>query len=140
METLENTSLYYPNILAVEDVAIIQKLLSFYFKKMNCSFHIVGTGSETMKLIHAHQFDLIFMDLGLPDADGITLTETIRKMPQYQTTPIIAFSAHNDQEIRRNCFDNGFNEFLCKPVQQQQMCELVGKYYPSVLEHCQEKR
>ncbi|MEE8057356.1 MAG: ATP-binding protein, partial [Pseudomonadales bacterium] len=62
-------------------------------------------------------FDLIIMDIQLPDMDGIAVTQKLRKLGVH--TPIIAYTANATPECRQACLTAGMNEFICKPIQQR---------------------
>ena len=75
-------------ILVVEDIKIALKMALIILQELGCEVHTAASGIQSLDLVRAHHYDVIFMDLGLPDIDGLTLTETIRKL--------------NDSELERD--------------------------------------
>lgn len=116
-------------ILVIEDIKIIQKLLSIYLQQLECDFDIAGTGEQAITYVNENKYDLIFMDLGLPDTDGITLTQKIRQDFKIEDVPIIALTAHSDEQIRQSCKQSGMNDFLVKPVQSYKIKDVIQKYH-----------
>lgn len=115
-------------VLVIEDVKMIQKILSIYLNQLELSYDIAGSGKAALDLIARNAYDIIFMDVGLPDIDGITLTETLRKKIETQKLPIIALTAHSDSEVREACKNYGMDDFLVKPVSLTQIQEIISKY------------
>lgn len=119
-----------PRILAVEDVKMIQHLLTLYFTKFKCSIDIAESGAEAIELVQANKYDFILMDIGLPDIDGVTLTETLRKFHVEQDIPIVTLTAHSDPELKKACYDIGVTEYLVKPIDDRGVHSLLQKYFP----------
>ena len=78
-------------ILIVEDSKLAQTMAAMALKSLGCEIHTADTGAEAITQFKARNYDLIFMDLGLPDMDGYTVTETIRELEEKRRihTPII---------------------------------------------------
>lgn len=70
------------------------------------------------------------MDLGLPDTDGYTVTETIREMEEQTNrhTPIVALTAHTDETFKKNAFESGMDDFLTKPITIEKAKQVIDKY------------
>lgn len=115
-------------VLLVENQEIAQKIALFYLSKLGCHVDTAATGSDALKLIHQKKYDLIFMDLGLDDIDGITVTETIRKTEKNNHVPIIALTAHDAPAIRNSCFEAGINDFISKPFLPENSFSILEKY------------
>jgi len=81
-------------ILLVEDNLIAQRIGSFIINSFNDEVIIAATGAEAIKLAQEQLFDLIILDIGLPDIDGITIKETLRGTSN--STPIVGLTAYND--------------------------------------------
>lgn len=119
-----------PNILVVEDNTIAQKIAKLILAQANAQTTIAENGAAAIEKSSQQTFDLIFMDLGLPDHDGITVTESIRTLDnsKNQNTPIVALTSHSDQLMVDNCLDAGMNDFLCKPLSLEGCQALIEKY------------
>ncbi|MDB6095746.1 MAG: GacS/BarA family sensor protein [Francisellaceae bacterium] len=120
-------------ILLVEDLKIAQKVAILTLEDLNCEVDVAETGLEALEKIKIKSYQLIFMDIGLPDIDGLTITETIRRQESIYTTqkftPIIALTAHsNDEELKRQCLEVGINDYIIKPLKPENAQVILNKY------------
>ena len=99
-------------ILIIDDEEQIRKLLDITLRAHNYSVIEAGTAKEG--LIHAsnHPPELIILDLGLPDKDGLSVLQELR---QWHTNPIIILSVQKDEETIIKALDSGANDYLTKP-------------------------
>ncbi len=74
------------------------------------------------------RFDLILMDLQLPDADRLVLTDSLRELPGYADVPVIALTANDSEEYRGACRERGMQAFLGKPVQARELVCTVRRF------------
>lgn len=102
-------------ILLVEDDKICQRVIQGILKGTGFSLDIADSVSKARKLLKEFKYDIIFMDIGLPDGDGIEFTKEIRKKMKIKT-PIIATTAHVGKERKSECIAAGMNEYIAKPV------------------------
>jgi len=88
------------------------------------------TASEAIQSHALHRFDLIFMDLELPDLDGIEATAEIHRMEENsgRRTSIVALTGHDHPEIRKRCLAVGMKEVLTKPIDLDAMCAGVDRW------------
>lgn len=104
-------------VLLVEDHDIVRKVEAMILKQLSLSVDAVNSGSQALAFLARNTYDVILMDIGLPDIDGLTLTETIRLTDnRNQKTPIIALTAHADDEYKSRAAAVGMNGFLVKPM------------------------
>ena len=116
-------------ILLVEDIKVAQTGAILALSELNCEVDVAETGTNALTLAGQNQYDLILMDLGLPDVDGMTLTETLRKMPEHQRgTPIIALTAHSDTNYRNDCYEIGMDGYVVKPLTVDTARDLLTRY------------
>lgn len=88
----------------------------------------VVNGAEAIeKCIHSH-FDLILMDVQMPDVDGIEATKQIRLLTGYKDTPIIGITAGNVRGEREKCLEAGMSDFLPKPIRQHDLLTALQKF------------
>lgn len=117
-------------ILVVEDNLINQELLSEILERLQCSVDVADNGKVALEKIGQNKYDLILMDIQMPEMDGIEATKNIRKTSQ--VIPIIAITAsifHSDQN---ECTEAGMNGFLSKPYTFDQVQDIVRKYLGSI--------
>ena len=81
---------------------------------------VANHGGEAVKILtdgdQAPEFDVVFMDLQMPEMDGLTATKLLRGDPRLQKLPIIAMTAHALVEQRQRCLDVGMNDHVSKPI------------------------
>lgn len=108
------------NILLAEDNLVNQKLAGFLLQKMGHRYEIVGNGIEALEKLDQQKWDLILMDLQMPEMDGERATALIRDMearnPRLTRQKIIAMTAHAMQGDREFCLQHGFDGYVAKPV------------------------
>jgi CheY-like chemotaxis protein len=126
-----------PFILVVEDNVLNQKVVVKMLKKTGCTVHTVKNGQEALdflKLTASGEderpiVDLIFMDIQMPIMDGLQATAIIRKYDS--TLPIIALTAHAMKGDREKFIEAKMNDYLAKPIQQEELIALVKRYTQS---------
>ncbi len=93
---------------------------------------MASNGDEALQLWKQNNYDLIFMDIGLPDMDGYQVTRHIRvqEMSENRNTPIIALTAHVGEENKQRCIEAGMNAVLSKPLSQKGCIEILGSFIP----------
>lgn len=115
-------------LLVVEDAPIIQKVMTHLFTKLKCDVDIADTGDKALLLSTQKTYQLIFMDLGLPDLDGFEVTSKLRASENYKEVPIIALTAHSEEFLRQRCFEVGMNDFLNKPLTIETASMVIDKF------------
>jgi len=101
-------------ILLVEDDLIIRiTMIALLQEHLGYPVEAVGSGKEAIAAF-AKGVDLVLMDVGLPDIDGIETTKMIRRLYPESKTPIVAHTSHNDEKTKQQCFAAGMNDFLRK--------------------------
>jgi PAS domain S-box-containing protein len=106
----EEANLVY--VLLVEDDGLIQMVSSSVLSSHGCKVDIAATGEQALELAGKNDYDLIFMDLGLPGIDGCEAARKLRAMEI--SVPIAALTAHGDDEHRAECMNAGINIFINK--------------------------
>ncbi len=109
---MSNQSNQQTIILAIEDELSIIKFLRTYLEAQKFTFLAADTAIEGLKLVEKHQPNLILLDLGLPDLDGL---EVIKKLRLWTQTPIIILSARGQERDKVLALDLGADDYLTKP-------------------------
>lgn len=127
MEPQEN-NLY--RILMVEDNLAVQRMQSALLSSLNCFVEIANSGEEALDLFEVGKYDLILMDLGLPNIQGDLTARLMRKIEHgfALSAPIVALTAHVDEETQVLCQQSGINESFNKPVSLDQVKKILEKY------------
>lgn len=111
----ENEELSGLRILFVEDVDFNRIIAERFFRKWKVEFDSASNGKQAIQLAQAHSYDLILMDIQLPDLDGYETTKRIRELPHHSQTPVFAMSAYNREEVQENLVQAGIDGFITKP-------------------------
>ncbi len=101
-----------PLILIVEDDQTISKFVSTMLSSNGYDSVCAGTGKEALSLAASHVPDLVLLDLGLPDADGIEVLQALR---QWSATPVIVVSARGRERDKVEALDLGADDYITKP-------------------------
>ncbi len=109
-------------ILLVEDNQIISRISKEILEKLNLEVDVAENGKKALEFAGKYFYDLILMDIGLPDMDGYKVTRHLRSCNI--TTPIIAITAHTESEERNLAIEAGMNEMFSKPLTQE-MAEAI---------------
>ncbi len=105
--------------LIVEDEQINQQILQAILTKLGHKSKIAGNGKIALKLLKTQQFDIVLMDVQMPELDGIETTKIIRSSEDYrhvQNIPIIALTAYAMAGDKDKCLEAGMDSYLAKPV------------------------
>lgn len=116
-------------VLIVEDSKIALKVASALIATYHCEIHSACLASEALTLLQSNHFDIIFMDIGLPDMNGMTLAHTIREMEgDERHTPIVALTVHNVDELRGNRALMDLDDYLIKPISLETIGKMLRKF------------
>lgn len=115
--------------LIVEDNLINQKVLSKLLEKINIPSEIACSGQEAIDMFEKEDYDIIFMDINMPDMDGYETTEHIQASKKYSQNPvpIIAVTASAFEEDRSKAIERGMDDFITKPIVLRKLKEAVIK-------------
>lgn len=105
------------NILVVEDDLTSQKVMKHMLSDLGyTNITIVGTGHLAIQALSTSKFDLIIVDISLPDMDGFNISKEIRKSADNNNVAIIAITAFNRDEVETKCYSSGINDIITKPI------------------------
>lgn len=118
-------------ILLIEDNPLNLKIALRLLENMDLIVHTATNYDQALNLLREQTFDLILLDLHLPDADGFTCAHAFRRRDfgiQNPDTPIIALSASNRSEEIAHCLEAGMNDFIAKPIEKEQLILILNEY------------
>ena len=107
-----------PFILVVEDDAAVRNLITTTLETQNYKFHTSPTGSQAILEAVSQKPDIMLLDLGLPDMDGI---EIIKKVRSWSNMPIIVVSARSEDKDKIEALDAGADDYLTKPFSIEEL-------------------
>jgi PAS domain S-box-containing protein len=120
-------------ILLAEDNVVNQRLARRLLEKRGHSVVVAATGTAVLAALEREPFDLVLMDVQMPEMDGLEATAVIRSREQETGTrlPIIAMTAHAMNGDRQRCLAAGMDEHLSKPIQVERLFELIAALVPA---------
>jgi two-component system, OmpR family, aerobic respiration control sensor histidine kinase ArcB len=131
-EAVYNVTPNMTRVLLVEDNVIASKMALHIFSQLNCQVDHAVNGQAALALAKQYQYDIIFMDVGLPDLSGLEVTKRIRLEHWNSETqvPIIALTAHVDGEDKQRCIEAGMNAVLSKPLIKSTASDMLNAFIP----------
>lgn len=115
-------------LLVVEDNLVNQEVMAALFEDSGATLRMASNGLEALHMVESEAFDLIFMDIQMPDMDGYATVSQLRQ--RGCTLPVVGITAHAMQADKQRCFDAGMNAYLSKPFKQSLLFETVRDLIP----------
>lgn len=110
-------------ILVVDDNAFILKIQTAIIEKAGATVEQANSGARALELIKSNNFDCVFMDMQMPEKDGVQTTKEIRAFNHL--IPIFAVTGNEDDDDIQSCFDAGMNGVLQKPLNTDKVIEAI---------------
>ncbi|MDR1086366.1 MAG: response regulator [Deltaproteobacteria bacterium] len=117
-------------ILLVEDNEVNQLVASKILKKAGFEVKIANNGLEALDMVQKGNFDLILMDIQMPEMDGLTATKEIRKMDRFKDLPIVAMTAHAMSGDKDLSLAVGMNDHVTKPIDVPELFRTLVRWLP----------
>lgn len=115
-------------ILLAEDNLINQQIVRELLEHPLFHVDVVGNGVAAINAITQYDYDLVLMDIQMPDLDGLEATRRIRNTFSKEVLPIIAMTAHAMEEDRLKCFEAGMNDYMSKPIVEEVFFNMMAKW------------
>jgi CheY-like chemotaxis protein len=117
-------------ILLVEDNLVNQKVALRYLERMGYTADVAANGLEAVKAVSDRDYQLVFMDMQMPEMDGLDATREIRaKLPRERQPVIIALTANAMHGDRERCLAAGMNDYIAKPVKIDELQAMITRYF-----------
>ncbi len=116
------------DILLVEDNELNQQVVLGFLEDTKAKVDVANNGLVALDKLANKSYDLVLMDIQMPEMDGVTATQEIRKQAKYKDLPIIAMTAHAMPEELNKCLAAGMNEYFIKPIDPNALFSLMAKY------------
>ena len=115
------------SILLVEDNVANQLVATAYLVRAGHRIDVASTGIEAMDLFHKKRYDLVLMDLQMPQIDGLECTRLIRNGRHNTDVPIFAMTANVLRRDQRLCLEAGMNGYFAKPIAWDELFAQISK-------------
>jgi len=118
------------SVMAVDDNPANLKLIGALLDDLVQHVELCDSGQQAVNRAKEMPFDVILMDIQMPEMDGIRACELIRQLPHQQQTPVIAVTAHAMAGQREKLLSAGMNDYLAKPIEESKLHQLLLRYKP----------
>ena len=114
-------------ILLAEDVEVNRMIACNVLERLGHVVDIAENGLQALDQVNAQSFDLVFMDVEMPEMDGVEATRKIRQLEHCKSLPIVAMTAHVVPEVQQNCRDAGMNDYISKPLELDKLEAILDR-------------
>ncbi len=118
------------NILLAEDVIVNQVMMKMVLKKLGHQVTLAQDGAKAVELFLTQKWDIVLMDIQMPELNGIEATQKIRLLETTTRTPIVALTANAMLDDASKCFAAGMDAYLTKPLNMEQLAKTLQKFSP----------
>jgi len=119
-------------LLIVDDSKLMRDMVAACLRPLGAvTFEFAGTGLEAIERLALASFDIVVLDLNMPDVGGIEVVEFVRSQDRLRTLPILIVTTRGDDESRARVLEAGASSFLAKPFVPAQILEEVRRLLPS---------
>ncbi|MFO7592596.1 MAG: ATP-binding protein [Pseudomonadota bacterium] len=129
-ESQDNSSLQHLKILVVDDNEVNRLVLTTFLENNGIASSVAKSGYEALQIIQEQNFDVVMLDIQMPDISGFDVADEIRAMNK-GAPALIAVTAHAFPEQREAILNAGFNEFLIKPISEDALLKTLAGLKPS---------
>ncbi len=126
--SMNNRYLENIRVLVAEDNVLNQQVVKEFLSRSGANVTIASNGVKALEQLDIEQFDVVLMDVHMPELDGFETTKTIRKNPKFNHLPIIALTAGVTESERTHCTMCGMDDFIPKPVNYALLIETLLKW------------
>ncbi|MBK5290209.1 MAG: response regulator, partial [Acidobacteriia bacterium] len=105
-----------------------QKVVTSVLRKNGYEVEVAGDGRQALELLDKSNFDLVLMDIQMPELDGIRTAQKIRQESRWDNLPVIAITAHAMNGDREKCLQAGMNGYLSKPVLPAHLLDVLSEH------------
>ena len=120
-------------ILVVDDMPVNLIVVEKMLDSLGYLVESASNGCEAVEAVKARHFDMIFMDIQMPEMDGLEATRLIRALDiERSSIPIVAITANTQESDRNACIEIGMNDFIAKPFVKKHLVALLERYFPAI--------
>jgi two-component system, chemotaxis family, chemotaxis protein CheY len=118
---------HLPVLLIVDDSPTIRKMIRAALKPLNPIFAEASSGLEAIEQLVLRQYDVITLDLNMPDMHGLDFIHFVRSHSIFQKIPIVVISTRADESTQQKVLSSGANAYITKPFSPEQLIEMISK-------------
>ena len=116
------------HILLAEDNTSSQKVMQHMLKRLGHTVDVAANGIEVLHALERQPYDLVLMDVRMPEMDGLEATRIIRQLWPDNGPKVIAVTAYALEGDKEKCLESGMNDYLCKPVKMKELAAILKKF------------
>jgi CheY-like chemotaxis protein/HPt (histidine-containing phosphotransfer) domain-containing protein len=118
-----------PHVLLAEDNLINQKVAAIMLEKLGCNVDVAANGQRAIEMFDTTPYDMVFMDVQMPEMDGYEATSVIRKKEGLSKhTPIVALTASALHQERQKCLEYGMDDYIAKPTKKEDLQKALSQW------------
>ncbi len=117
-------------VLLAEDSELNQEVATELLRDAGFAVDLAENGAIALRMVQEAPYDIVLMDMQMPEMDGVTATQEIRKLPQFAQLPIVAMTANAMEGDRRRCLEAGMNDHVAKPIEPDDLWRALLKWVP----------
>jgi two-component system sensor histidine kinase/response regulator len=118
-------------VLLAEDNALNQQVATELLADAGLQVDVAETGLEVLDLAQRERYDIVLMDMQMPEMDGLEATRRLRAMPELEALPIVAMTANAMHSDREQCLEAGMVDFISKPIEPDELWRALLRWVPA---------
>ncbi len=115
------------HIVAIDDTHSVLTFLRISLEALGATFHGAATASGGMALCESESPDLVILDLGLPDKEGLDVLPRLKRLNKDHNLPVVVLTVRNEQETRNTAEKLGADAYVTKPFIMDDLIEIIDK-------------
>ncbi len=116
-----------PRVLLVDDNVVNRQVAGEILKKSGCIVDLAVNGTDSIEKATNNDYDVIFMDIQMPDMDGVTATKKIKALGKKNLAPIVAMTAYSMKEDKERFISSGLDDYISKPIKASELLKKIRK-------------
>ncbi|NJN26588.1 MAG: response regulator, partial [Cyclobacteriaceae bacterium] len=114
-----------PKVLLVDDNMVNRQVAGEILKKSGCDVDVAVNGQDAINKAKKGSYDIIFMDIQMPDMDGVTATKKIKELGLKELAPIVAMTAYSMKEDKERFIKSGLDDYISKPIKASELLNKI---------------
>ncbi|RME34810.1 MAG: response regulator [Gammaproteobacteria bacterium] len=117
-----------PTVVVVDDNATIAHIFDLATRELGLELHCFDSAAEAAPYLEEHSPDLLFLDIIMPDKDGLTFLQELRRHPHHGQTPVIMITSKDYEQDRTAARELGALDFVIKPLTSREIQAIIARY------------